>query len=431
MQNHDKHKKITGLLKFLFYLKLSLEVPVRYLPRIKDLGGIRNYFRFLFRALKFTFLFSRHKLLRVGKGLYKLDFYMPAYPSQAFFESMDAKLMHVPPRPISVVFSITKACIYKCGHCYQRLDRGADLDEDAMLKIAREMREFGICAFAVEGGEPLLKFPRLIKLVKVLKGAEIWVNSTGNGYTQEMLIELKKAGVFGIMTSMHSVVSSEHDAFTGIKNSWQLSCDFIKGCKKAGLCTGFNTVLEEDAIIAGGIDEIMELAKELDCDFIQLIHAKPSGRWLGRKVDPEKNTNAVKIAQQAHMLYNSRSRKDYPVLTAQVFEEQEAMLGCTAGGIDRFYINANGEIQPCEFLNFSFGNIGEESFPTIYKRMRSFFPTPCVDWPCCSKTEAINELIIKHDLKTTPIPWPLTEKLFNKQEKSKATPIYEKLGIYK
>ena len=431
MRNHNEHEKIVGFLKLLFYLRLSLEVPFHYLSRVRELGGIKNYCRFLFRAMQFTFLFKRHKLLKVGKGLYKLDFYMPAYPTPAFFESMDAKLKHSPPRPISVVFSITKACTYKCGHCYQRLDRGADLDEGLMLKIAAEMREFGICAFAVEGGEPLLKFPRLLKLVKVLEGAEIWVNSTGVGYTPEMLKELKNAGVFGIMTSMHSVIAAEHDAFTGIENSWQLSCDFIKDCKKAGLCTGFNTVLEEDAIIAGDIDKIMDLAKELDCDFIQLIHAKPSGRWIGRRVDAAKSCQAVEIARQAHVLYNSRAKKDYPVLSAQVFEEQEAMLGCTAGGIDRFYMNANGEIQPCEFLNFSFGNINTEPFGTIYARMRSFFPIPCTDWPCCSKAEAISELIRENELKTTPVPWPLTRELFERQEKSRATPIYEKLGIYK
>jgi radical SAM protein with 4Fe4S-binding SPASM domain len=431
MQNHNKHEKITGFFKFLFYLKLSIEVPVYYLKRIKELGGIRNYFRFLFRALKFTFLFSRHKLLKVGQGQYKLDFYMPAYPSKAFYESMDAKLLHYPPRPISVVFSITKACSYKCGHCYQRLDRGADLDEDKMLKVAAEMRDLGICAFAVEGGEPLLKLPRLLKLMEVIKGAEVWVNSTGKGYTQETLELLKQAGVFGIMTSMHSVIPEEHDAFTGIAGSWQLSCDFIRDCRKAGLHTGFNTVLEEDAIIAGGIDKIMKLAKKLDCDFIQLIHAKPSGRWLGREVSSEKNTLAVKIARQAHVLYNSSAKKDYPILTAQVFEEQESMLGCTAGGIDRFYINANGEIQPCEFLNFSFGNVNNESFQTIYKRMRSFFPTPCTDWPCCSKAREINELITKNNLETTPIPWPLTKELFDNKKQCKATPIYKKLGIYK
>ncbi|MFA7186536.1 MAG: SPASM domain-containing protein, partial [Victivallales bacterium] len=167
-----------------------------------------------------------------------------------------------------------------------------------------------------------------------------------------------------------------------------------------------------------------------DCDFIQLIHAKSSGCWLGRKADPQKNAEAVKIAQRAHEFYNSRAAKDYPVLTAQVFEEQETMLGCTAGGIDRFYINANGEIQPCEFLNFSFGNVGKESFSAIYERMRLFFPIPRTDWPCCSKAAAINELIMKHGLKTTPVPWPLTEELFNGHETGKATPIYEKLGIY-
>lgn len=431
MQNHSKrNKKLTGAAKLLFYLRLSIATPIHYLPRIKKLGGIKNYLRFLCRALKFSFLFSRHKLLKV-EGQYKLDFYMPAYPGAAFFEAMDDKLSHVPPRPVSVVFSITKACTYKCGHCYQKLDRGADLPEETMLKVASEMREFGICAFAVEGGEPLLKFSRLLKLLEVLKGAEVWVNSTGMGYTPQMLEDLKEAGLFGIMTSMHSIDEKLHDAFTGVENSWRLSCDFIRDCKKHGLCTGFNTVLEEDAIIDGGIDKIMEFAKEQDCDFVQLIQPKPSGCWLGRRVDPEKNAKAISMARQAHELYNSSARKDYPVLTAQVFEEQENMLGCTAGGIDRFYMNANGEIQPCEFLNFSFGNVTEEPFSQVFERMRSYFPVPCVDWPCCSQAGKINGFIKRHNLKTTPVPWPMTKDLMKDWEYGKETPVYRRLGIYR
>ncbi len=49
------------------------------------------------------------------------------------------------------------------------------------------------------------------------------------------------------------------------------------------------------------------------------------------------------------------------------------MFVCTAGGTDRFYINAKGDVQTYEFLNFLFGNIGEEDFLTIYNRMRDHF----------------------------------------------------------
>jgi MoaA/NifB/PqqE/SkfB family radical SAM enzyme len=431
MQNHDQVQFLTGWRKFLFYFVMGIKVAFRYLPRRKEFGGVVGYFRFLLRAAAFTQLFNVHKLVKIGKNKYKLDFYMPAYPTPAFFESLENKLLHFPPRPITAVLSITKACSYKCKHCYQSLAPMDDLSEEQLLQTAVELRKAGVCAFAIEGGEPLLKFSRLLKLCEVLKDSELWINSTGFSYTSDMLRELKDAGVLGIMTSIHSVVPAEHDEFTGVKGAYDLACRFIKECKKHGLCTGLNTTLEEDAVINGEIQNIMELAKSLNCDFVQLIQAKPSGKWLGRPADAEKLKSSIEIAKAQHVLYNSYRKKDYPVLSAQVFEEQESMLGCTAGGIDRFYVNANGEVQPCEFLNISFGNINNEPFEEIFKRMRFYFKIPGIDWPCCSKADQIAEYIAANNLKTTPVPWPMTRKIVEQWKESPPTPIYQKLGIYK
>ena len=59
--------------------------------------------------------------------------------------------------------------------------------------------------------------------------------------------------------------------------------------------------------------------------------------------------------------------------------------GCTAGGIERFYVNANGDVQPCEFVNVSFGNVNEEDFNNIYRRMRKYFRDPRTNWICCTE----------------------------------------------
>jgi len=113
--------------------------------------------------------------------------------------------------------------------------------------------------------------------------------------------------------------------------------------------------------------------KKLKGFLIQFIVPKPSGGWLG-KFEQAFTENDLNIIRKKVNLYNNdKNYKDYPAILSQAVEEDENHFGCTAGGVDRFYINAKGDVQPCEFLNISFGNIQDENFLKIYERMRNVF----------------------------------------------------------
>lgn len=423
---------ITGFRKALIYGRIALHVACRYALQP---GRFRwspvAYLRFLGRAWRLLLVFRHNKIVRVFNG-YKLHLYLPAYPSRAFFYAIETKLLRDSPGPTTVVFSMTKACTYKCQHCYQRNDAGKDLDEDLLLETARNVRDAGVAMFDIEGGEPFVRFSRLLRLVQALdERCEIWVNTTGAQMNQEMLEQLKNSGLFGIMVSIHSPNAEKHDEFTGVGGSFETACNALKLCRKLNLVPAFNTVLSEEEVRSGGLEELMEFSRELECDYVQLIHPKPAGVWMGREEGMQRDEKLIERIRKSHLRYNSAEMKGYPSLAAQVFEEAKGILGCTSGGVDRFYVGAHGEVQPCEFLNVSFGNVKDESFDTIFQRMRSFFTTPCCDWLCCTQGAAINELFRKHKLNETPIPWEITEELVKNWDRGEPTPIYQKLGIYK
>ena len=121
------------------------------------------------------------------------------------------------------------------------------------------------------------------------------------------------------------------------------------------------------------------------------------------------------------------SEKTAPILTAQVFEESPEMLGCCCGGIDRFYVGAAGDVQPCEFVNLSFGNLNEVSFETAYARMRKAFAVPCEEWTCCVHAKEIAAHAGEH----LPLPWEETEKIVSNWKCGRPTAVYRKMGIYK
>lgn len=422
----------TGLGKLLLYIRIALDVAARYALRPRLFRwSLVAYVRFLKRALIMLLAFRHNKIVRVRTG-YKLHLYLPAYPTPAFFYAIESKLIRTPARASTVVFSMTKACSYKCEHCYQRMDGGPDLDEELLLDTARAVQDNGVAMFDIEGGEPLTRYDKLLKLLRVLDvRSEIWINTVGAGLTAEMLQELKHAGLFGIMVSVHSPDQAIHDHFTGVAGSFDVACRALKMCRETGVAGAVNCVLSEDEVRSDGLKRLMDLARELQADYVQLIHPKPAGKWMGKQNGMLLDSDLIELLRDEHVRYNSSAMHDYPSLAAQVFEESESVLGCTCGGVDRFYVNATGEVQPCEFLNLSFGNVRDEPFVDIYNRMRGYFPTPCTDWLCCTQAQAIDELFREHRLTRTPLTPEITLQLMQKLERGKPTPLYDKLGIYK
>ena len=156
----------TGGAKVLLYVRIALHVVGRYGVRPGAFGwNPIRYGAFLGRALRLLLAFRHDKPMRTHQG-WKLNLYVPAYPSAAFFHTIEAKLLFRPPGPTTVVYSMTKACRYKCPHCYQRNDKGADVDEDLLLATARRLQDMGVALFDIEGGEPFIRFDRLLALVR-------------------------------------------------------------------------------------------------------------------------------------------------------------------------------------------------------------------------------------------------------------------------
>ena len=427
-----RRRIVTGVPQAAAFLRIAFGVAFRYALRPGCFGcSPFAYARFLKRALVLLLLFRRNKVVRTAAGL-KVHLYFPAYPSPAFFHALEAKLLRSPPGPTTIVFSMTKACTYRCAHCYQRRDGGSDVEEALLLETARAVQEAGVAMFDIEGGEPFLRFGRLLALVRALdERAEVWVNTNGAHVEPGMLEALREEGLFGVMVSLHSPEPGTHDAFTGVPGSHEVACTFLRRCRELNLTTAVNSVLGEAELRGGGLDSLMALAKDLQCDFVQLIHPKPSGLWLGREEEMQTDPVLLAAVRQENLRYNSTETADHPSLAAQVYEEAGDMLGCTAGAIDRFYVNAHGEVQPCEFLNLSFGNVNDEPFGVIYERMRAAFPHPCTDWMCCTQARRIAAAVEAHGLSATPVPWEITRDLVRDWSRGEPTPVYQRLGVYR
>lgn len=422
-------RNVTGPAKKLFIARLMLGVFKRYCGKVlrRDMP-LTSFVPFLRRMLYFLGKLQHNKFVSLN-GKTRLDLYIPGYPSRAFFTACDKFTVFNQRLPCATaLISLTSACGFRCKHCYQGRDRGRDVDLRCLLDAVTRLQDMGVAFFNIEGGEPFLVYDRLRAVCAGIDNrSEIWINSTGDHMDRRRLQELKELGVTAIMFSLHSPDPDQLNAFMGRNNAWAVMERGVALCHDVGLAVAFNTCLQRQDFYNGVFEQVMEKAKEFKACLVQLIHPKRAGIWLENGPTPF-SADDIGHVKKLVARYNQHTEyKNYPAISAQIVEESPEMFGCTAGGIDRFYINAQGEVQPCEFLNISFGNIAEEDFTAIFQRMRDVFSSPGQTWLCEKHAPEIARLYRENGLQNLPLRGELSRRVYQGLAQGEPTELYERM----
>jgi MoaA/NifB/PqqE/SkfB family radical SAM enzyme len=370
-----------------------------------------------------------NKFIRTSLGV-KINLYVPSFPRKAFFHACRKVMEFNEKMPsVTVLMSVTSACRYDCEHCYQKLDKGRDVDIGLLVAIAHQLQDKGVAFFNIEGGEPFLQYERLKKLCEAIDDrSEILINSTGDGMTYERLMELKGRGnLLGIMFSLHTSDPERLNTFMKNENAWSNLQNGINLCHRAGIDVTFNSCIALEDYYNGNFEKVMEAAKNAGATIIQFIKPKPAGGWLECGAEKFGQEDLEHIRRKMTD-YNSHVKyRDYPAIAAMIIDEDQEHFGCTAGGTDRFYINAKGDVQPCEFLNISFGNITEEKFELIYDRMRKVYEVPGTCWLCEKYASRIAEILKSTGQNVLPLSPEHSREIYENLEKGPVPDFYDKV----
>ncbi|MBN1577790.1 MAG: radical SAM protein [Chitinispirillaceae bacterium] len=419
-------RNIYGFRRRLFNLYIRIVVFL-YISSITIRGKIalRNYRRVLGRLEYFLRRMRENKFVSID-GRVRIGLYIPGVPSNAFKAACDKFTVFNDKLPCTTVLvSVTSACVFKCPHCYQKHDRGKDVEIGKLVETVKAMRRHGVAFFNIEGGEPFLAYDRLRAVCEAIGDlSEIWVNSTGFGMSIEKLRELKRRGVTAIMFPLHHGTPEAMNRFMDSDKAWDAIHRGIAMCHETGMPAALNMCLSRDQFFNGEFEACMEEAKRLQAAIIQIIKPKPAGGWLDGGA-PDFSDEDLRQVRQKVLMYNHDPRhRDYPAISAQIMEEDAALFGCTCGGTDRYYLNAKGDVQPCEFLNISFGNINEEPFDVIYCRMREAFRVPRTAWLCEKYAGSIAATYRDRGLDALPLTKELSEQLSAGWDRGAPTPLY-------
>ena len=430
MKKNKQPVTYTGAKRKILNQRIKISVLMHFLPWLfrKEIGP-GKFFRFARRLLFFLSKMKENKYADGGNGI-KINLYVPAFPSVAFYHACSKVAEFEQKLPaVTMLISVTSACRFNCQHCYQKLDKGKDVGMEFLVDAVKYLQDHGMGFINVEGGEPFLVYDRLKRLCDAIDPrSEILINSTGDGITRERLLELKSKGnLMGIMFSLHTDEPDKLNRFMGSDNAWQVLVSGIESCHSAGVPVTFNSCLRREDYYNGTFERVMDRARDFGGMLIQMIKPKPAGAWLEGGADLF-SPDDIKLMKEKMLAYNNiHSLRSYPAIAPMIIDEDHSHFGCTAGGTDRFYINAKGDVQPCEFLNLSFGNIALEPFDAIYTRMRDTFRIPGDCWLCEKYASQIAGIFRESGLTSLPLPPVLAEKVLSGIERGSVPDFYEKV----
>jgi MoaA/NifB/PqqE/SkfB family radical SAM enzyme len=273
---------------------------------------------------------------------------------------------------ISPIIRLEKSylCNFQCTHCSAEyyMDRHMDrvlkvkddrekIDLDDIRELSRQADELGLARFVITGGEPLV-MKDLDDVVAAIDPEKHYVICDTNGWflDDKKAQHLKSIGVEKIQLSLDSIVEEEHDAFRNKPGSYKRVMRAVDAAIDAGLNLLLSTVLIKGQPKTKKFLDLCKFATDKGIG-LYVSYAKPTGSCTDH---PE----FVIDKEDADIL--RQLEKEYNVFT-HMTPSYGSHKGCiTVKGI--ITVTSTAEITPCPYIDFSIGNLKQNSLKEILDR---------------------------------------------------------------
>jgi MoaA/NifB/PqqE/SkfB family radical SAM enzyme len=263
-------------------------------------------------------------------------------------------------RTVSV--DVTPKCNMSCPHCYAETFRNSTaVDLKVMVAALKEFHDLGVFHWVLQGGEPIVDATRLEAILLGCYPDESYITVVSNGWemTKDRIHWLKQLKVDKIAFSMDSGIPHEHNA-TRLPGSFEKVCNAVDNVLAAGLFTSVSITVTRTSLYTQGFKSALEFAKSRKIR-VDIQIAEPVGKWDGKKdllIRPEDAAHLKKMQMELPTLPNGQS-----AIHRDIFAGNRDH--CPAG-TEFMAISSDGNVLPCNFLQYTLGKIGELSI----KQMR-------------------------------------------------------------
>lgn len=266
----------------------------------------------------------------------------------------------------TIAFDVTSRCNMTCSHCYaQTFAKAKPLELGILKKVCRQAYALGVHHYILQGGEPIVDPHRLEAVVQLMFPSETYLNVVSNGWlmSRDKIRWLKDLQVDKICLSLDSGIREEHDA-NRCPGSYDRVLQAIDDVQAEGLLCSISTVVTHQTLHGSGVQKAIKVAMERDIR-IDMQIAMPVGKWDGQKeilITPEDAAYIRKLRDKMPDLSNGQRRINRDVFNYGGDDH------CPAG-VEFMAISTDGNILPCNFCQYTIGNVREVSLAKVRKRL--------------------------------------------------------------
>lgn len=325
-----------------------------------------------------------HKIVRAGKRYY-WSIYTPGFPSRGFEDVIRREALRAFQSPgnyvplQSLILSISSKCHYGCEHCFEgkQLNGQERLSFEVLQEAMNDALRNRIPHIQISGGEPMLRFEDMIRLMEPGKGStEFWLSTSGYGLTSEKAMALKQAGVTGAAISLDHWNPEKHIQFRKHPEAYRWVVEAVESCLAAGIVPNLTLCVTREMAQEESLKRYLDLARKLRVPFVRFLEARRVGNYAGK--DVLLSQEQKKVLLQFYLKMNgSRKYRSYPIIQYPGYHQHK--LGCFGAGNRYLHIDASGDYHACPFCRGAAGNIREmrlkEAIPLLQERGCHLFKT--------------------------------------------------------
>ncbi len=305
------------------------------------------------------------------KGQIRINTFFPPYPSPAydrFFEALIRKRRV----PYSTYLAVTHECPYSCPHCSSARRSGGPMTMPKLLHAVQQIKSVGACTIGFTGGEPLLceGLEELIRAARPEMATVIF--TSGEGLTEERVQKLSSTGVDCVTVGLESSLPEEHDRIRGMGGSFLSARHAVQASREAGIYTALSTIGTREKIERGDLERIYEIASDWGVGEMRILAPVATGGLAGCAAAMLRHDELKELAR---FQVNKNRLPGGPAVANFAYLESNEMFGCGAG-YHHLFIDASGEVCPCDLTPLSFGNLNDVPLQEIWELMGRHFPLP-------------------------------------------------------